>query len=360
MPVLIVRSPLRISFAGGGTDLPAYYENFGGAVLSSTINKYFYTVLSERRDGRIQITSSDSHIFESWHEIAAMNATDGELEIPVAVLRELDEEVSIDLFLASEIPPGTGLGSSASECTSILKALTTYLNHPLSKYGLAERAFHITRDAVGRHVGRQDEFATAFGGLNLITFRPDGHTEVERIDLRARVLEDLQSSLMLFFTGSAQYSWTILQEEEQKARHSAGPTIEALHEVHAVVEQMVPVLKSGDLDHFGALLDESWQRKKRVSAWISNARIDYLYNVARRNGALGGKITGAGSGGFLLLYCVPERQEDVRAALMEEGVTDMTFSFVTEGVQVMVNDSFIDADGHGSRHPAFHLISRYK
>ena len=139
--MLIVRSRLRISFTGGGTDLPAHYENFGGAVLSSTINKYFYTVLSERKDGRIQITSSDSHIFESWQEIAAMNATNSELEIPVAVLKELDEEVSIDLFLASEIPPGTGLGSSASECTSILKALTTYLHHPLSKYGLAERAF---------------------------------------------------------------------------------------------------------------------------------------------------------------------------------------------------------------------------
>ena len=277
--MLIVRSPLRISFAGGGTDLPAYYENFGGAVLSSTINKFFYTVLSERTDGRIQVTSSDSHIFESWHEIAAMSAAESELELPVAVLKELDAEVSIDLFLASEIPPGTGLGSSASECASILKALTSYLNHPLSKYGLAERAFRITRDAVGRHVGRQDAFATAFGGLNLITFRPDGHTEVEPIDLSPQVLEDLQSSLMLFFTGSAQHSWTILQEEERKARHSAGPTIDALHEVHAVVERMVPVLKSGDLDHFGALLDESWQRKKRISAWISNARIDYLYDV---------------------------------------------------------------------------------
>jgi D-glycero-alpha-D-manno-heptose-7-phosphate kinase len=167
--VLIVRSPVRISFAGGGTDLPAYYEQFGGAVLSAAINKYFYTILGKRTDGRVQVISSDLRIFETWRDIAAMSVKGNGLEIPLAVLKEVGRDVSVDMFLASEIPPGTGLGSSASVCVNILKALTTYLGCPLSKFDLAERSFHIARNVLGHHIGKQDEFATAFGGLNFST-----------------------------------------------------------------------------------------------------------------------------------------------------------------------------------------------
>src|SRR5271157_5154721 len=143
--MLIVRSPMRISFAGGGTDLPAYYEQFGGAVLSVAINKYFYTVLGKRDDGRIQVISSDLRIFEAWHDIAAMNIEGSALEIPVAVLKNIGRDLSIDLFLASEIPPGTGLGSSASVCVNLLKTITTYLHEPQSNYELADRAFAVAR-----------------------------------------------------------------------------------------------------------------------------------------------------------------------------------------------------------------------
>src|ERR1700740_2748185 len=186
--MLIVRSPVRISFGGGGTDLPAYYEQFGGAVLSVAINKYFYTVLTTRSDSRIQVISSDLRVFETWHDIAKMDLRGSSLEIPLAVLKEMNCDIEVDLFLASAIPPGTGLGSSASVCVNILKTLTTYLNRPLSKYDLAERAFHIARNILGRHVGRQDEFAAAFGGLNFITFATDGLTEVKPVDLDSELL----------------------------------------------------------------------------------------------------------------------------------------------------------------------------
>lgn len=348
--MLIVRSPVRISFAGGGTDLPAYYERFGGAVLSTAINKYFYTILCRRHDGRIQVISSDLRIFETWRDIATMDIHGSGLEIPLAVLKDVACDVSVDLFLSSEIPPGTGLGSSASVCVNILKTLTTYQGNRLSKYDLAERAFYIARHKLGRHVGRQDEFAAAFGGLNFITFGTDGLTEVQPVEVDSELLRELQSKLMLFFTGSAHHSWTILQEQEKATGSQSGPTLEALHEVRSLADRMLAALRSGDLSRFGSLLNEGWQAKKRVSGKISNPRIDHLYELARHNGAAGGKITGAGGGGFLLLYCESECQEAVRSALQTQGIQEMAFAFDNNGAQVIVNDPFIDGDERtGSR-----------
>src|SRR6266478_9562635 len=164
--MLIVRSPVRVSFAGGGTDLPVYYEKYGGAVLSTSINKYFYTILSQRDDNYVQIISSDLRAMEHWQDIAKMSVTDNKLAVPLAVLKSLGRKVSINLFLASEIPPGTGLGSSATVCVNLTKILAAYNHISLSKYELAERAFHIPRNVLGRPVGKQDEYASAFGGLN--------------------------------------------------------------------------------------------------------------------------------------------------------------------------------------------------
>jgi D-glycero-alpha-D-manno-heptose-7-phosphate kinase len=345
--VFIVRSPVRISFAGGGTDLPAYYEQFGGAVLSAAINKYFYTILGKRTDGRIQVISSDLRVFENWSDIVNMEVKGSGLEIPLATLKDLGSNISVDLFLASEIPPGTGLGSSASVCVNILKTLTSYLHMPISKYELAERAFHIARSTLGRHVGKQDEYAAALGGLNFITFERDGSVQVEPLDLDPEVLNQLQARLKLFFTGSSHHSWSILEEQEQSTRTQAGATLDALHEVRSLAEAMRQSLLKGNLTSFGALLDEAWHAKKRVSSRISNPRIDQLYALARRHGAAGGKITGAGGGGFMLLYCEQSCQDAVRNAMAAEGIHEMTFDFDFQGAQVIVNDPFIDGDEHG-------------
>ncbi len=355
--MLIGRSPVRISFGGGGTDLPSYYEQFGGAVLSSAINKYFYTILGNRSDGRIQVISSDLRLFGNWSDLTALPAQNCGLEIPLAVLKDLDASLAADLFLASEIPPGTGLGSSASVCVNLLKVLTTYLRRPLSKHDLAERAFDITRRGLGRHVGKQDEYAAAFGGLNYIRFNSDGTTQVEPLHLDPGILSALQSSLMLFFTGAAHHSWDILAEQEESTRRPEGAAVEALHEVKEAASMMKAALECGDLEHFGHLLDDAWQAKKRISHRISNPRIDHLYQVARRNGVLGGKITGAGGGGFLLLYCESACQEAVRLALQDEGLQEMTFTFDGQGAQVIVNDPFIDRDEHAGTRWTFLPLS---
>jgi D-glycero-alpha-D-manno-heptose-7-phosphate kinase len=345
--MLIGRSPVRISFGGGGTDLPSYFEQFGGAVLSTAINKYFYTILGNRSDGRIQVISSDLRLFGNWSDLAGLPALPDQssgLEIPLAVLKDLDTDLAADLFLASEIPPGTGLGSSASVCVNLLKVLTTYLRRPLSKHDLAERAFNVTRIGLKRHVGKQDEYAAAFGGLNYIRFSRDGTTQVEPLQLDPGVLSALQSNLMLFFTGAAHHSWDILAEQEKSTRLPEGAAVEALHQVKEAAALMKEALLCGNLEHFGHLLDDAWQAKKRISQRISSPRIDHLYAVARECGALGGKITGAGGGGFLLLYSEPNCQADVRSAMHREGVQEMAFAFDTQGAHVIVNDPFIDHD----------------
>jgi len=345
--VLIVRSPVRISFGGGGTDLPAYYEQFGGAVLSAAINKYFYTILGRRSDGRVQVISSDLRVCETWHDIANMGLEGNVLEIPLAVLKEMNCDIAVDLFLASEIPPGTGLGSSASVCVNILKTLTTYLQRPLSKYDLAERAFFVARHILGKHVGKQDEYAAAFGGVNYISFHPDGTTLVEPVKLDPAVLREFQSNLMLFFAGAAHHSWTILQEQELSTRSGNVTAVEALHEVKLLGARMRACLEQGELHQFGELLHEAWQAKRRISNKISTPRIDELYSLARQHGTVGGKITGAGGGGFLLLYCEAANQAAVREAMRGEGVHEMTFAFDTQGAQAIVNDPFIDGDERG-------------
>jgi len=346
--MLIVRSPVRISFGGGGTDLPAYYQQYGGVVLSAAINKYFYTILGTRTDQTIQIISSDLRICEGWRDFAALEIKNSGLEIPVAVLKDLNREIYVDLFLASEIPPGTGLGSSASVCVNVLKTLTSYLHQPLSKQALAERAFHVARNVLGRHVGKQDEYAAAFGGLNSFEFLQDGDVRIQAVNADHSLINELQNSLMLFFTGSAHHSWNILAEQEQSTERGSGKPLEALHEIKELAFHMRDSLQRGELIGFASMLNESWHAKKRVSSRISNSRIDALYEIAIRSGALGGKITGAGGGGFLLLFCEPSRQERVRQALTAEGLKEMQFNFDFQGAQVLVNDPFIDNDEHSA------------
>jgi len=342
--MLIVRSPVRISFAGGGTDLPGYYGQFGGAVLSTSINKYFYTILQKRTDGKIQVISSDLRVMETWHDISRTEIKRSELAIPLAAIKEAGYDISVDLFLASEIGAGTGLGSSASVCVGVLKTLATYLDLPLSKYDLAEQAFHIARNILGKPVGKQDEYAAAFGGLNFITFHRDGSTWVEPVDLSLAELRELESKLMLFFTGVAHDSWNLLGEQERSTRPGAGPAVDSLHEVRQFADDMRDALIKRDLRTFGVLLHHAWEAKKRVSSHISTPRIDEVYALARKNGALGGKIAGAGGGGFLLLFCEEKHQTRVRDAMVRIGLREMAFGLDFQGAAVVTNDPFIDSD----------------
>jgi D-glycero-alpha-D-manno-heptose-7-phosphate kinase len=332
--MLIARSPVRVSFFGGGTDLPAYYEQVGGAVLSTTIDKYVYVVLNSSTRNALQITSSDYRTFYR-HTPGEPLLWDGDLSLPRAVLQHFGVEHSASIFLASEAPPGTGLGSSSSVTVALIKAISAACGFNLTKAQVADLACYIEIEKLGKPIGKQDQYAAAFGGLNWITFETRGIT-VQPIEIAPQVISRLESNLLLMFTGATHDSSHILAHQ---TRSSRGKTIvvESLQAIYELALKARDTLRCGELDRFGAMLDEAWQHKKCFAPGVSNEYIDRCYTVARNNGALGGKIAGAGGGGFLLLYCEDGAVDRVEFALCREGLKRMDFRFENDGGRVLFN-----------------------
>ncbi len=333
--MIIARAPVRISLAGGGTDLPAYYERFGGAVVSTTINRYFYVFLEVSRGGHLQITSSDYRTFYR-HDGSEPLLWDGDLRLPKAILSHFGIERGLSMFLASEIPPGTGLGSSSTVTVAIIKAVSTALNHRLDKQGLAELACFIELEKLREPIGKQDQYAATFGGLNWIEFRTNGVT-VEPLRVSPRVKRALERNLMLFFTGASRSASKILEKQTESSRRQYPRVIRALHRVKDIAYEMRYAIEQGDLHTVGELLHENWTEKKKFAKGISNPAIDDAYESALAAGAIGGKITGAGGGGFLMLYCDPPYQEAVTRTLEEKGLKRMDFHFDDMGARVLMN-----------------------
>jgi D-glycero-alpha-D-manno-heptose-7-phosphate kinase len=334
----IVRAPVRVSFGGGGTDLAAYYRRFGGFVVSAAISRYCYVVARPAADRGIRITSADYRIWESYarDEIPAVQEP---LILPKVAIEWFADrglrETGVDLFLTSEVPPGTGLGSSSAMAVALVRALAAYLHLPMGTAEVAELASWLEIDRLAMPIGKQDQYASAFGGLNALTFRTDGVC-VNPLDLPPDVTSALGSRLLLFASGRSRHSAQILAE--QRSDTGAKPEVtESLHRLKELAEEMCAALKSEDLDRFGRLLDEGWHYKKRLSGKISSATIDEWYDAARQAGALGGKITGAGGGGFLLLYCPLECQPSVRDVMARLGLREMTFDFDFEGARVLTS-----------------------
>ena len=336
--MLITRAPVRISLAGGGTDLPAYYEEFGGAVINTTIDKFFYVFVNVLDDDSLQISSSDYRTFYR-HDGQEPLLWDGDLRLPRAVLSHFGVKSGVSVFLASEIPPGTGLGSSGAVTVAIIKAISTALDIRMDRAQLAELACHIELDKLAEPIGKQDQYAAAFGGLNWIEFSREG-VKVEPLFLPLEVNLRLQRNLLLFFTGSTRSASQILARQSESSRRHEPAVIDALHRVKAMAYDARLALERGDLRAFGELLHENWEQKKHFATNISNSEIDQAYSMAHAAGALGGKITGAGGGGFLLLYCEPEHQAGVTQVLERQGMRRMDYRFETQGARVLMNAGF--------------------
>ncbi len=333
--MLIARAPVRISFFGGGTDLPSYFEQFGGAVLSTTIDKYVYAVLNTTDNGNLQITSSDYRSFYR-HPIGEPLVWDGDLSLPRAVMHEFGVEHGVSMFLSSEAPPGTGLGSSSSVTVALIKALSAACGVMLSKQQVAELACRIETRKLGKPIGWQDQYAAAFGGLNWITFGADG-ARVQPMNLPMATLRRLEQSLLLMFTGVTHDSAEILRHQNNASRASSGAVIESLHAAKELANEARAMLSCGELDRFGALLDAAWRHKRCFAPGVTTPLIDACYAAARKNGALGGKIAGAGGGGFLLLYCEPDAIGRVETALGALGLRRFGFQFEGDGGRVLFN-----------------------
>ena len=333
--MLIARAPLRISFGGGGTDLEAYYGRYGGVVVSATINKYFYVFLSRSIDDSVQITSSDFRTFER-QEAGVPLSFEGDLGYLKSILHEFGVTSGLSLFTASEVPPGTGLGSSSTVAVALVKALATLSQRRVSKQEIAELASFIEIVKLGRPIGLQDQFAASYGGLNCFEFE-EGGVRVTPLRLSLEIRDRLERSLMLFYTGSARSAATILTQQRRSSQADDPLVIHSLHGIKADALEARDALEKGRLRRVGEILHESWQRKKKLATGVSNERLDRVYQIALEHGAVGGKIAGAGGGGFLLLYCEPELQDAVTSSMESEGLARMGFHFDDAGAHVLVN-----------------------
>lgn len=335
--MLIARAPVRISFAGGGTDLPSYYSRYGGMVVSASIDKYFYVFMTVDKSDTIQIMSSDYQTFVRQPAVDRM-IWDGDLALPRAILSHFNIHEGLSVFLASQIPPGTGLGSSSTVAVAVIKAVTSLLGLGLSKQEIADLACFIEIEKLGMPIGKQDQFAAAYGGVNALAFTADG-VVVEPLRLRPEAIERLERSILLFYTGAARESARVLEEQNRSTLANDPQVVASLHALKQMAEDIRRYLQSGRLDAFGEILHAGWEQKKRLATGISTPRIDEWYDTARQHGAIGGKITGAGGGGFLMLYCPDGTAGAVTGALEGQGLKRMDFAIDFDGAKILVNNS---------------------
>lgn len=321
--MIIVQSPMRVSFFGGGTDFPTYYLSEGGCVLSSSIDKYIFVIIKQRFDDFIRVGYTRTEIVESVDQV--------QHELIREALKMTGIRKGVEITTMGDIPAGSGLGSSSAVTVGALHAMYTYNSEMVLAEQLAQQACQIEIDILGKPIGKQDQYISAYGGLRMIEFQPDGVVTCKRLNIDPAVERRVGESTMLFFTGVTRMASTILEEQHQKVSTNLADLREIKRNAYLAQEYLC----AGDLDSFGRLMDESWQIKKRLASQISNGHIEEIYQKARKSGALGGKITGAGGGGFLLLFCPPERREDVRAAL--SGFQELPFQLTVDGTKVIFN-----------------------
>jgi D-glycero-alpha-D-manno-heptose-7-phosphate kinase len=330
--MILANAPVRVSFGGGGTDLATYYSSFGGLVINAAIRRYCTVLVREPMDGRTRISSADYRISQSF-ALGVVPEVCEPLALPKAVLewymsRGLCSS-GIELVLRADVPPGTGLGSSSAMTVALIHALAAYTGMPIDAARAADLASIIEIERLGMPIGKQDHYASAFGGLNTITFTSEGVT-VEPLRLPPDLRAALDARLLLFATGKRHDSAAILSQQRQDSAEKP-VVIESLHQIKQLALEMRTALLAGELDQFGRLLDQSWHAKRRLSDKVSSPAIDCWYAAARAAGALGGKIAGAGGGGFLLLYCPPSRQAGLRATMTRLGLNELPFTFEMSG-----------------------------
>lgn len=333
--MIITRTPFRLTLGGGGTDLPSFYCEHGGFVLAVGIDKYMYLhvntpILEDFIRVQYSKTEIVSHVEDVQHTLAR------------EALRFFGIQNGIEIVSIADIPAGTGLGSSSCYLVGLLNAMHTLTQTPTSPVGLAEEACHIELQLLQKPIGKQDQYMAAFGGLTVLDIAKDGHVDVRRLCLGVELLETLESNLLLFYTGAARDAVSILAKQDNAAKQKKKTVINSLAEIKDIGVEIQDSIVHGNLRRFGELLDIHWQTKKRLSDSITNPQIDAWYELAKKRGAIGGKISGAGGGGFLMLYC-EEDKSGLRDALRRAGLRELNFRFDFEGSKVVFD--IVSRDG---------------
>ena len=326
-------SPVRISLAGGGTDMPEYYEKYGGNVVSSTISLFTYLMLKPRNDDSFQAFSTDFAIHQSKTTYKKLKAKTG-TEIAVSVIKYLNFKNGTDFVIGSDVQPGSGLGASSSLTVNFMNTISKLQKKNFSKKQIAEKSFFVERNLLLHPIGKQDDYIASYGGLNYIKFSKNNIT-VTPIQLKKSKSEELQNNLLLFFIGTTRKSATVLSKQLKKTKNLDPLTLNSLHKVNALAKDLFKALKRSDLTNIGEILNEGWMEKKNFTKEVSNPRIDKIYSNAIKKGAIGGKLTGAGAGGHMLFYCEPNKQRSVRNEMKRLGLKHVDFNFYPNGAKVL-------------------------
>jgi D-glycero-alpha-D-manno-heptose-7-phosphate kinase len=328
--MILARAPMRITLGGGGTDLPSYYSKYGGFILSAAIDKYLYIYVNRpAADGLIRVK------YSRYEEVTDPDQVQHDLVRPA--LNLLGIRNNVEIVSMADVPAGTGLGSSSTYLVGLLISLYELKRERVPTQALAEFAFKVEKEMAGHPVGKQDHYLAAFGGVTYLDIERDGRVQVSPLNISMSTSEDLQSRILLFFTGISRSANKILQAQSRDTEADDSSVVDSLHRTKEMGYRVKEYLQKGQLDKFGLLLHEHWENKKRRSDVISNPKIDKWYEIARNAGALGGKVIGAGGGGFLMLYCPNRKKLAVRKAMAAAGLKEMPYNFDFQGAKVLVN-----------------------
>jgi len=321
--VIITQTPLRISFLGGGTDFRDFFQEHGGCVVTTAIDKYVYCIIKKRFDKKIYINWSEKEIVDSVDEIKH--------ELVREAMKKTGVTDGVEISFMSDIPAsGSGLGSSSTVTVGVLNALYQYTGHPVGTKRLAEEACEIEIDILGKPIGVQDQYIAALGGVQFLDFSADG-VKGKKLKLTEELQDDLSNYMMAFFTGKTRQADVVLTEQKQKIADKT----DILKQMAQQAKEAKKLLEKGKIKEVGKLLDEGWQLKKQLASKISNSEINTIYEAAKKAGAIGGKISGAGGGGFLTLFVPTNKRGKVRKAL--KGLREMPFGLSNTGTRVIFN-----------------------
>jgi D-glycero-alpha-D-manno-heptose-7-phosphate kinase len=344
--MIMTRTPFRLTLGGGGTDLPSFYTEHGGFILAVTIDKYMYlNVNTPILDDQIRVRYAKSEMVDHVSEVQHTLAREA--------LRYFGIANGIEIVSIADIPAGTGLGSSSSYLIGLLNALHVLLQNQASPQTLAEEACYIELDVLRKPIGKQDQYMAAFGGFAQLEISRNGQVNVARRALSLDLLQALEQNILMFYTHTMRDATAILSEQDAASRRNDRTVIGSLCEIKDIGIEICDAIYKGNLRHFGNLLDVHWESKKRLARGITSPQIDAWYELAKRNGAIGGKMSGAGGGGFLMLYC-EEKKAQLREALRGAGLRELNFRFDFEGSKVVFD--VVSRDGrlaHMHRHDTY-------
>ena len=327
--MIITRAPLRLPLGGGGTDLPTYYSRYGGYLVSAAIDKYVYILVNPRFEDSIRVSYSKTEIVDTVDEI--------EHPIVREAMRLVGVGRGLEIISVADLPANTGLGSSGSFTVALLHALHTFRREHLPPQELAEEAFHIEAEILGEPLGKQDQYIAALGGICAMEIDRQGQVRAQPLATSHALSQEFENTVLMFYTGMQRRASDILSGQSAALSAGARKVTESLNLIKELGYQTREALQQGNLDCFGEIMHRHWEAKRQMSDKISGSQIDHWYHIARESGALGGKIVGAGGGGFLMLYCDNGAKPHLREAMTQQGLHEMPYHIDFEGSKVIIN-----------------------